>query len=123
MASPERDDQRPPDVAALEAELEGARVRVAASMSTLGDEIARRTDWRAFVREHPLLALGLALGGGYAIGGGLAAPATARFLRGAARLGVQLALVPALEREIAALAARGLESLRGGEADREGVGS
>lgn len=124
MASPENGNgSRPPEVVELEAELEDARERVASSMNTLGDELARRTDWRAHVRAHPWLALGLALGGGYALGGGLSAPATRRVLGGVARLGVQLAVLPVIEREIAALATRAGESLAESVADREGVKS
>jgi hypothetical protein len=101
-----------PDVADIEAEIETARARVASSMNTLGDELARRSDWREHIRKHPLAALGLALGGGYALGGGLAAPITARLLRGGARLAVQLALLPAIEREVADLAGKVGESLK-----------
>lgn len=113
MASREGEAEgREPDVAEIEAEIEDARARVASSMSTLGDEIARRSDWRAHFRKHPWAVLGVALGGGYALGGGFAAPITARLLKGGARLALQFALLPALEREVAALAAKAGESLK-----------
>jgi hypothetical protein len=110
MAS--REDDAEPDVAAAEAELEDARARVASSMNTLGDELARRSDWREHIRKHPLAILGAALGGGYALGGGLSAPVTARLLKGGARLALQFALLPALEREVATLASKVGESLK-----------
>jgi hypothetical protein len=117
MASLEDKDNDAPEVAAIEAELEDARARVASSISTLGDKLAR-TDWRVQVREHPVLALGVALTGGYALGGGLFTPVTGRLLRAGLRVGVQLALLPALEREVAALAAKAGESLKEVAEDR-----
>ena len=113
MASPDNDVTSAAEVAAIEAELEDARSRVASSMSTLGDEISRRTNWQEHVREHPVVALGVALLGGYALGGGLATQATARLLKTGFRVGVQLALLPAIEREIADLAARAGGALAG----------
>lgn len=129
MAS--REDEaapRDPEVAEIEAELEETRARVASSMNTLGDELARRSDWRGFVRKHPLAVLGAALGGGYALGGGLSLPSTARLLKGGARLALQFALLPALEREVATLASkvgRSLEERAAGQGDEdpEGVDS
>jgi hypothetical protein len=113
MASREEEvTQHEPDVEELEAELKDARARVASSINTLGDEIARRSDWREHVRKHPLAILGAALGGGYALGGGLSAPATVRFLKMGARLAVQFALLPAIEHEVAQLASRVGESLK-----------
>ena len=44
-------------VADIEAELARARVRVAASLQTLGEEMNRRGDWREWVRTHPALFL------------------------------------------------------------------
>jgi hypothetical protein len=43
--------------AEIEVEIERARRRVAASMRTLGAEVARRGDWREWVRAHPALVL------------------------------------------------------------------
>jgi hypothetical protein len=37
-----------------EATLEQSRARVAASLAALRDEVARRGDWRAWVRARPL---------------------------------------------------------------------
>lgn len=113
MASREEPAEgREPDVEEIEAEIESARARVASSMNTLGDELARRSDWRAHIRKHPLAILGVALGGGYALGGGFSVPITARLLKGGARLALQFALLPALEREVAALAAKAGEALK-----------
>jgi hypothetical protein len=61
-------------------------------------------DVAALVEAHPVGTLATALGLGYALGGGLFTGFTARLLRWGFRLGVQLALVPALEREIPGLA-------------------
>jgi hypothetical protein len=44
-------------VAAIEADLERARDRVAASVRALGQEVARRSDWREWLREYPLAVL------------------------------------------------------------------
>lgn len=129
MASRDEDAAaRDPEVAEIEAELEETRARVASSMNTLGDELARRSDWRGFVRKHPLAFLGAALGGGYALGGGLSLPSTVRLLKGGARLALQFALLPALEREVAALASKVGQSLEErmasqGDEDPEGVDS
>jgi hypothetical protein len=58
----------------------------------------------ALVDEHPVGALAAAAGIGYALGGGLFTSLTSRLLRWGLRLGVQFAVLPALEREIADLA-------------------
>jgi hypothetical protein len=73
MSAP--DDETMPDGAAegraeIAAEIERARARVAASLTTLGEEVARRGDWRAWVRARPALALGGALALGFLWGGG-----------------------------------------------------
>jgi len=52
---------RPDEVAEIEADLARARERVAASVRALGDEVARRGDWRGWVRERPAIAVGGAL--------------------------------------------------------------
>jgi hypothetical protein len=44
-------------LADIEAELDRARVRVATSLQTLGEEMNRRGDWREWVRTHPALFL------------------------------------------------------------------
>jgi hypothetical protein len=59
--------------AALAADLDRARARVAASLTTLGEEVARRGSWRSWVRARP----GLALAGALALGllwGGVGSP-------------------------------------------------
>jgi hypothetical protein len=50
--------------AAIAAEIDRARARVSASLSTLGEEVVRRGSWRAWVRARP----GLALTGALALG-------------------------------------------------------
>ncbi len=54
----------------ITADIDRARARVAASLSTLGEEVARRGDWRTWVRERPTLVLAGALALGFLLGGG-----------------------------------------------------
>jgi hypothetical protein len=54
----------------IAADIARARARVAASLSTLGEEVARRGDWRAWVRERPTLVIAGALALGFFFGGG-----------------------------------------------------
>jgi hypothetical protein len=61
-------------------------------------------DVAAMVEAHPVATLATALGLGYTLGGGLFTGFTARLLRLGLKLGVQLALLPALEREVSGLA-------------------
>ncbi|HVU50336.1 MAG TPA: hypothetical protein VHL80_06600, partial [Polyangia bacterium] len=69
-AGPTPDDLEADERAALAADVERARARVAESLSTLGEEVARRGDWRAWVRARPgLFAVG-ALALGFLAGGG-----------------------------------------------------
>jgi hypothetical protein len=49
----------------IEAELDRARVRVATSLQTLGEEMNRRGDWREWVRTHPTLFLASAAALGF----------------------------------------------------------
>jgi hypothetical protein len=67
----------------------------------------------ALVDEHPVGALAAAAGIGYALGGGLVTSLTSRLLRWGFRLGVQLAVLPVLERELADLAGSLGDSLKG----------
>jgi 2-keto-3-deoxy-6-phosphogluconate aldolase len=71
-------------------------------------------DLGAVVGEHPVAALAAALGVGYVLGGGLFTTLTSRLMRSALRLGVQLALLPAFERELADAAGRLGTKLKGG---------
>jgi hypothetical protein len=57
-----------PELDQIEAELALARARVAASMHALGEQVSRRADWRAWVRERPLWAMGAALALGFLLG-------------------------------------------------------
>jgi hypothetical protein len=59
-----------PEVADLEADLAVARDRVTMSVRALGDELARRRDWRSWVRAHPTLTLGAAAALGFLAGRG-----------------------------------------------------
>ena len=61
-------------------------------------------DVAALVDAHPVGTLATALGLGYTLGGGLFTGLTARLFRWGLKLGVQLALLPALEREVSGLA-------------------
>jgi len=60
-------------------------------------------DVSALVDAHPVGTRATALGVGYVVGGGLFTSLTSRLLRWGLRLGVQFALLPALERELAGL--------------------
>ena len=59
------DDPAARELAEIEAELARARARVASSMRTLGEEVTRRGDWRAWVRARPELTLAAALALGF----------------------------------------------------------
>jgi ElaB/YqjD/DUF883 family membrane-anchored ribosome-binding protein len=59
---------RDPAVARAEAELAESRAEVAESMMALRDEVARRTDWRGWIRRRPGLALGAAFAVGLLLG-------------------------------------------------------
>ena len=60
--------ERDPAVVSAEADLSEARERVAESMRALRDEVARKTDWRAWVRRNPGWALGAAFAFGLLLG-------------------------------------------------------
>jgi hypothetical protein len=49
-----------PDLARAEQEIERTREKVAMSVLALRDEVARRTDWRAWIRARPATFLGAA---------------------------------------------------------------
>jgi hypothetical protein len=55
-------------LADIAADVERARARVAASLTTLGEEVARRGDWRAWVRARPALVILGALALGFLMG-------------------------------------------------------
>jgi ElaB/YqjD/DUF883 family membrane-anchored ribosome-binding protein len=59
---------RDPAVARAEADLAEARARVADSIRALRDEVARKTDWRGWVRDNPGWALGAAFALGVLLG-------------------------------------------------------
>jgi len=59
---------RAKEVEEVEAELERARDRLASSLRTLGEEVVRRGDWRAWVRTSPFLVLSGALVFGFVVG-------------------------------------------------------
>jgi hypothetical protein len=52
----------------VSAEVELARARVASSMRALGEEVAHLGDWRARIRERPVLVLAAALALGFLAG-------------------------------------------------------
>jgi hypothetical protein len=61
-------------------------------------------DLGELVAAHPVGAMATALGVGYLVGGGVFTRLTSRLLRLALRLGVQFAVLPVLEQELATLA-------------------
>jgi hypothetical protein len=61
-------------------------------------------DLGALVDAHPVATLLGALGVGYVVGGGVFTSLTRRLLGTGLRLGFQLAVLPALEREVAGMA-------------------
>src|SRR5882724_929848 len=71
-------------------------------------------DVAALVEAHPVGTLATALGLGYALGGGLFTGFTVRLFRWGLKLGVRLALLPALEREISGLASTVGRTIDGG---------
>jgi hypothetical protein len=60
--------ERDPAVVRAEANVAEARERVAESMLALREEVARRTDWRGWVRRRPGLLLAAAFGLGLLLG-------------------------------------------------------
>jgi ElaB/YqjD/DUF883 family membrane-anchored ribosome-binding protein len=58
----------PEDLARAEADVARARERVASSVVALRQELVRRSDWRHWVAEHPLAAMGAALAVGCWVG-------------------------------------------------------
>ncbi|HVU50337.1 MAG TPA: hypothetical protein VHL80_06605 [Polyangia bacterium] len=65
------------------------------------DEV--KADLGALVASHPVGALAVALGAGYALGGGVFTRLTSGILRLGLRLGIQLAVMPLVEQELASL--------------------
>ena len=59
---------RDPAVARAEADVAETRERVAESLQALRDEVARKTDWRGWVRRNPGWALGAAFALGVLLG-------------------------------------------------------
>ena len=57
------------------------------------------------VRRHPYRTVAAALGIGYALGGGIFTPLTARLVRIGLRIGIRTALLPVLKAELSELAA------------------
>jgi hypothetical protein len=84
------------------ASMEVEREPNAATSAEVAAETVEETalDVRAFVEAHPVGAVATALGVGYVLGGGLFTRLTYKLLG----LGVQFALLPALERELSGLA-------------------
>jgi hypothetical protein len=59
-----------PELLELEAQIAGARERVALSANALQRQLTEVTDWREWVRRKPVLTLGLAFGLGVTLGRG-----------------------------------------------------
>ncbi len=69
-----------------------------------GEQLAEvSSDLAALVVAHPAGAIAAAIGVGYVLGGGVFTRLTSGLLRLGLRLGVQFALLPALEQEVATL--------------------
>lgn len=79
-------------------------------------------DVGALVDAHPVGALAAALGVGYAVGGGLFTSLTSRLLGWGFRLGLQFAVLPVLERELAGFASRLGQSSQGEAASEPASG-
>jgi hypothetical protein len=69
-ADPTPDELDAAEQVAAAADLDRARARVAESLSTLGEEVARQWDWHAWVRARPGLFLAGAVVLGFLVGGG-----------------------------------------------------
>ena len=80
-----------------------------------------KTDLVAFVSAHPVGTLAAALGVGYAFGGGIFTRLTSGLLRVGLRLGIQIAVMPVIEQELAALVGVG-RSTNGASAEAEPSG-
>jgi len=52
---PVSDLERPSEVVEAEREIERTRARVSQSMMALREAVAKRTDWREWVRERPAI--------------------------------------------------------------------
>jgi hypothetical protein len=61
---------RDPELVQAEADLERSRARVAESVNALRDEVARRSDWRDWIRQRPGLFLASAFALGFFLGRG-----------------------------------------------------
>jgi len=61
-------EPRDPELARVEADIQRSREQVADSMLALRREIARRTDWRGWVRKRPVAFLGGAVALGFLFG-------------------------------------------------------
>jgi hypothetical protein len=76
-----------------------------------GEQLAEvSSDLAALVVAHPAGAVAVAVGVGYVLGGGVFTRLTSGLLRLGLRLGVQFALLPALENEVATIMGSGAPS-------------
>ena len=92
MTSDDKDEER-----------ESRRARRQTSRE-LGD---LKADLVTLVHDHPVGTLAAALGVGYALGGGVFTRLTSGLLRVGLRLGIQIAVMPVIEQELAALVGAG----------------
>ncbi|HVZ73177.1 MAG TPA: hypothetical protein VHJ20_12440 [Polyangia bacterium] len=65
-----RSSDRASEIDDIEAEIALARARVSTSVRALGNEVARVTDWRGWVRAHPGWLVAGAFAAGLWIGRG-----------------------------------------------------
>jgi hypothetical protein len=66
-------------------------------------DLARNLELRERVNRNPYGAMGVAVGVGYLLAGGLFTPLTGRLLGLGLRIGMRLAIVPLIERELGTL--------------------
>lgn len=100
----EEPDPEPAAAHEHETPQEAAKDMASAALSDLGE----------LVDAHPVATVLAALGIGYAVGGGIFTSMTRRLLGTGFRLGMQLAVLPALESQIAELASDLGKSMHGG---------
>jgi hypothetical protein len=79
-----------------------------------------KADLGALVAEHPVGVLATALGVGYVLGGGVFTRLTSRLLRLGLRLGIQFAVMPVLEQELATIVGLGRTTNGTGDDPPEG---
>jgi hypothetical protein len=70
---------------------------------------------KAKLDRHPYGALAAALGAGYALGGGIFTPLTARLVRLGLRIGLRVAVLPIVTEQISGMVEEFVRAKRGGD--------